>query len=618
MCGIAGIFSSAATRDTPSLEALAHRMSDALIHRGPDDHGLWTDAAHGLALAHRRLSILDLSPSGHQPMLSASGRYVVCYNGEIYNYRALRQQLTYPWRGSSDTEVLLAAIEAMGIERALAAINGMFAFALWDRQEATLTLARDRLGEKPLYYGWLNRDLVFSSELKSFAALPDWTPPEIDPESLHLLMRYSYVPAPRSIYKGIFKLPPATYITIKPGQAASTPRPYWSLHTLVQVETAKRFHGSDEEAIDLLDLQLKQTVGARMLSDVPLGAFLSGGIDSSLITALMQAQAQQPVKTFTIGFTEEAFNEAPYAKAVAHHLGTEHRELYVTPEEAAGIIPQLPTIYDEPFADASQIPTFLVSRFARGHVTVALSGDGGDELFGGYNRYRRGPALWNALSRVPHFLRQPAATGLGAFSPFLGKIGAASQEAFYDQLCATNPQAHYLMQQAPRQLNPHSPGDDLAYAEWMMREDAITYFPGDILTKVDRAAMAVSLETRTPFTDPELIALGWRLPLSMKIREGQGKWLLRQLLYRYVPTALVDRPKSGFAVPLGAWLRGALKPWASDLLSPAMLSAQGHFKPDAVHALWRRHQAGMGNWEKPLWNILMFQSWLNQSYKKVP
>ena len=633
MCGIAGIFLFKPTASADHLGTMAVRMSDALRSRGPDDDGVWVDAERGIAFSHRRLSIIDLSPEGHQPMVSASGRYVVTYNGEIYNYQQLRAQLDYPWRGQSDTEVLLAAVEAWGVEKALAAFNGMFAFALWDRQEETLTIARDRMGEKPLYYGWVGDQFVFASELKAFRDVPGW-PPEINRDALSLLMRYSYIPAPHSIYLGIHKLMPASYLTLRIGEKQAQAKPYWSFESMVEACSAHRISCTEDEAIGELDTRLRFAVSQRMMADVPLGAFLSGGVDSSTIVALMQAQSSRPVKTFTIGFTEQGFDEAPYARGVARHLRTEHTEIYISSHEAAEVIPLLPTIYDEPFADSSQIPTYLVSKFAQQHVTVALSGDGGDEIFGGYNRYIRGPALWNAISAVPFGVRAHAARMLLAahhalihkmmpegasrkarlarkLGNYYEKIGTRSAEEFYLKLCSIqdHPEKIVIAGHEPSLLQT-SKAIPLHYGEWMMMQDALTYFPGDILTKVDRAAMAVSLETRTPFTDPEVMGFAWQLPMQMKIHQGKGKWLLRQLLYRYVPQHLIDRPKAGFAVPIGAWLRGPLKLWAMELLAPDMLHQQGFFDAATVESMWNMHQSRQRDMELPLWNILMFQSWL--------
>lgn len=605
--------------------ALAGAMADALMTRGPDARGVWADAAEGIALAHRRLSILDLSAEGSQPMHSASARYVISFNGEIYNYGALKAQLAGPWRGTSDTEVLLAAFESWGIEKTLQKADGMFAIALWDRQQRQLTLARDRMGEKPLYYGQVVGSWAFASELKAFRALPGW-PPSICRDALHQYMRYGYIAAPHTIYKGIAKLLPGHFVTLRPGNPEAVPQAYWSLEQMVGQSAASRFAGTEQQAADRLEELLKKAVAERMVADVPLGAFLSGGIDSSSLVALMQAQSARPVKTFTIGFSEAGFDEAPYAKAVAGHLGTDHTEIYISPKETAAVIPKLPTIYDEPFADSSQIPTFLVSQFARQQVTVALSGDGGDEFFGGYNRHRIGPLLWQIFGWMPGQMK----AGLGQLQQWLGtegssrlarlnrkampyyeKLMASDSAAFYKLLCSAHhdPSA-LLMAGEEKPLPTYGAGLGLGYAEWMMLQDALTYFPNDILTKVDRAAMAVSLETRTPFTDPDVMAFAWQLPLTMKIRGGKGKWLLRQVLYRYVPEALIERPKAGFAVPIGEWLRGPLKPWAEALLEPQRLSREGYFQPEAVAQIWHMHQSRTRDMEHQLWSILMFQSWL--------
>ncbi|MFZ4125919.1 MAG: asparagine synthase (glutamine-hydrolyzing) [Rickettsiales bacterium] len=635
MCGIAGILIARDRVDAASLPSIAQRMGDALYTRGPDSGGIWSDGAQGIALAHRRLSIIDLSPEGHQPMVSVSGRYIISFNGEIYNYQELRARLSYAWRGHSDTEVLLAAFEIWGIERTLRECDGMFAIALWDTQEQRLTLARDRMGEKPLYYGFIDGAIVFASELKALKTLPHFSP-SINRDALHMFMGYSYIHAPHSIYQGIYKLPAANYVQLTRSDTHALPQAYWSLAEVVAYGTQHRLTLSDTDATEALDAQLRLCVKERMMSDVPLGAFLSGGIDSSTIAALMQAQSTRPIKTFTIGFAEQGFDEAPFAKAVAAHLGTEHHEIYVSPQQALEVIPRLATIYDEPFADSSQIPTHLVSHFARQHVTVALSGDGGDELLGGYNRYVRGPAIWNTITIVPQHLRVPLSRLLLALhSSFVSrlaprsasttsrlirklgnyyeKIGTRTPEEFYQKLCAINEHTDSLVIGGnPPDLLPKLGGLNLDYAEWMMLQDALTYFPGDIMTKVDRASMAVSLETRTPFTDPDLIALAWSMPMSMKIRGGKGKWLLRQVLNRYVPPALIERPKSGFSIPLAQWLRGPLKNWAEDLLAPETLTRQGYLNPRTVQQLWNAHQSGGRDMEHRLWNILMFQSWLAQ------
>jgi asparagine synthase (glutamine-hydrolysing) len=601
MCGIAGIFSFSQALNTAHIEG----MVDALVARGPDDRGVWLDAEQGIALGHRRLSIIDLSPLGHQPMFSASGRYVISYNGELYNYRELRAQLDYPWHSESDTEVLLAAIEQWGIEKALPKLNGMFAFAIWDKQEQTLSLARDRMGEKPLYYGWVGKQFVFASELKAFHNLPGW-PPAINREALYQLMQYSYIPAPHSIYKNISKLEPGFYLSIATGQQTLEPKAYWSYEAMVKENISKRVTYGEKEAADQLEAKLKYAVGQRMVADVGLGAFLSGGIDSSSIVALMQVQSTRPIETFTIGFEERGFDEAPYAKAVAEHLHTAHTELYVSSAKALDVIPKLSNIYDEPFADPSQIPTYLVSQLARQTVTVALSGDGGDELFGGYNRHFRGPGLWNILSAIPLPLRKIAAL-------YNDKLDAISAEDFYRKLASTNANPEKVIKGSIPPLPQGGNTLNHPFAEWMMLQDGLTYFPGDILTKVDRAAMSVGLETRTPFTDPALMAFAWQLPLDMKIRDGKGKWLLRQVLSRYVPEKLIERPKAGFAIPVGQWLRGPLRSWAEDLLSPETLRQQELLNADAVQKLWLEHQLHLRNNEKQLWTILMFQSWLSNA-----
>lgn len=608
-------------------------MALALQHRGPDDTDLWSEA--GIALAHRRLSIIDLSPQGRQPMRSADGRYVATYNGEIYNYEALRAALEKegrapPWRGHSDTEVLLAAISAWGFESTLERLTGMFALAVWDRAERTLLLARDRLGEKPLYYGWAGSAFAFASELKAFRACAGFEA-RVNREALALYARYAYVPAPWSIYEGIRKLPAGAFVAVSPRhleeRRVGAPARYWSLPDVVRKAKANPFTGSEAEAVDALQGVLGAAVAGQMVSDVPLGAFLSGGIDSSLVVALMQKASRQPVKTFTIGFHEAQYDEAGHAKAVAAHLGTAHTELTVAPREAMDVIPRLPGIYDEPFADSSQIPTFLVAQLARRHVTVSLSGDGGDELFGGYNRYS-----WaRRVERIPGALRSVAAGAIAALGPAawsailplrvaqpadklhkLGRIlGARDREALYEKLVS-------LWHENPVLGAPALPGiagrceavEGLAFEERMMYLDALTYLPDDILAKVDRAAMAVSLETRVPMLDHRVVEFAWRLPLGMKIADGKGKHLLRTLLARHVPRALFERPKMGFAVPLEDWLRGELREWAEALLDEKRLAREGYFDPAPVRRHWKEHLSGARNWQHPLWVVLMFGAWL--------
>jgi len=642
MCGIAGFWGYGVAPDAACLS----RMADALAHRGPDDSGVWVDAEAGIGLTHRRLSILDLSPAGHQPMASACGRYVIVFNGEIYNHLVLRAALVaQAWRGHSDTETLLTAIAAWGVEAVLARCVGMFAFALWDRHERSLTLARDRLGEKPLYYGCVNGTFLFASELKALRIWPGFAA-EIDRDALALYMRHNYVPAPWSIYRGIWKLPPGTFLRVNAGERApgqGEPLPYWSARAAAGTGLAHPFAGDEREAVDELERLLSQAIAGQRLADVPLGAFLSGGIDSSVVVALMQAQSRQPVKTFTIGFHESGYNEAEHAKAVAAHLGTDHTELYVTSRQAMDVIPLLPALYDEPFADSSQIPTFLISQLARRHVAVSLSGDGGDELFGGYNRYFWAMRFWLRLSRMPLPLRRGLACALVALPPAawnhlfrmagpllpsrlrhanpgdklhkLATLFAARQpEAIYQRLVShwDDPASVVLGAREPATALT-DPARWLAcddFAQCAMYLDLVSYLPDDILVKVDRAAMGVSLETRVPLLDHRLVEFAWRLPLDMKIREGQGKWLLRQVLYRHVPKHLIERPKMGFGVPIDVWLRGPLRDWAEVLLDESRLRREGYFDPEPIRRKWAEHLSGRRNWAYHLWDVLMFQAWL--------
>lgn len=648
MCGIAGFIDFSNSLTQAELTALAQCMADAAAHRGPDDRQAWADAAAGVALGFRRLSVLDLSPAGRQPMTSASGRYVIVYNGEVYNFASLRQELEadgVSFRGHSDTEVMLAAVERWGLPAAVKRFDGMFAFALWDRHERRLYLGRDRLGIKPLYYGWAGRVFLFGSELKCLRAHPAFRP-QINRNALALYLRHNYIPAPYSIYQGIHKLLPGTLLSLagETGPDAPAPQPYWSAMGMAEREAAAPFTGSEVEAVAELDTLLRQSVRLRMIADVPLGAFLSGGVDSSTIVALMQAQSSRPVQTFTIGFAEDDYDEARYAREVARHLGTAHTELVVTPEEALAVIPRLPAIYDEPFADASQVPTFLVAQLARRQVTVSLSGDGGDELFGGYNRYFWTRRIWKAVGWMPPVARRLLAGTLRGVSPerwqslvkTLGPLlpGEARQPLFADkvqklaEVIAVQRQEEMYLQlishwKQPEQVVPgaqepptpitggHAQPALLDFTRRMMYLDLMTYLPDDILVKVDRASMAVSLEARLPYLDDHrLVEFAWRLPLEMKVRNGQGKWILRQVLYRYVPPGLIERPKMGFAIPLDRWLRAPLREWAESLLDERRLQQEGYFNPRPIRRKWSEHLEGKRNWQYDLWDILMFQAWL--------
>jgi asparagine synthase (glutamine-hydrolysing) len=651
MCGIAGFIDPSKKSDTATLNAIVTRMSEGMLTRGPDDGGAWADAERGVALGHRRLSILDLSPEGHQPMTSADDRYVIVFNGEIYNFKILHAELAaagHKFRGHSDTEIMLAGFVQWGIEATLKRLVGMFAIALWDRREKTLTLTRDRLGEKPLYFGVHNGVLLFASQLKPIQAHPAFRG-EVNRDAVALLMRHCYIPAPYSIYKNIHKLQPGTYLTISAANPAEAlikaPTEYWSARAAAEAGTAEPFSGTDAEATQKLDALLRESVAQQMVADVPLGAFLSGGIDSSTIVALMQAQSSRPVKTFTIGFHEQGYNEAEHAKAVAKHLGTDHTELYVTSDEAMNVIPNLPDLYDEPFSDSSQIPTFLVSRLARKHVTVSLSGDAGDELFCGYPRYEAGMDLWRKLGWMPRFARRGIGTlvsltptrvldgALALQNPKLSKtVRTKSTRSKWKKvseiLSAPNGETLYLgllsHWQQPEELVLQSKEPPTAVTDagrWakvpeflqsMMFIDTISYLPDDILAKVDRAAMGVSLETRVPMLDHRLVEFAWQVPLHMKRRNGTSKWLLREVLYKYVPREMIERPKMGFGVPIDMWLRGKLRDWAEALLNENRLKREGYFNTAMVRQKWQEHLDGTADWHYWLWDVLMFQAWLER------
>ena len=634
MCGISGYLETAG-RDCDHRSRLA-AMSSPLRHRGPDDSGIWFDAEAGIGLAHRRLAILDLSPQGRQPMVSPQGRHVISYNGEVYNFLELGRELGslgHVFRGGSDTEVLLAAIEQWGIAQALSKFKGMFAFALWDRQERVLTLARDRIGEKPLYYAVTGGAFLFGSELKALRGHPAWRG-GIDPEALQALFRYTYIPAPHTIHPDVRKLEPGTFLQVhnREGCLRQSSHTYWSVVDAAIRGGRKRGSGSETEVSDELEKLLSGVLQRQMLADVPLGAFLSGGVDSSAIVALMQAQSSRKIKTFCIGFHEQRFNEAPYAKSVARHLGTEHTEFYLTEQDALDLVPELPAIYDEPFADSSQIPTCLLTRLARGSVTVALSGDGGDELFFGYDRYRMVQSFWQKLSLAPKPLRQALSALLRRQSRLLEAAPIRAVSAGGHRLTRF---AELFASETMHSLNEKMTGYD-SWAEdlvafdsparsdftrglWdrfpdgpmhMMLLDLLRYLPDDILVKVDRAAMASSLETRVPFLDHSLIEYLFRLPFGMKYRGGSTKHLLREVLYRHVPKELIERPKMGFGVPIEIWLRGPLRDWGESLLSERALSESGLLNPAPIRRKWLEHQSGQCNWRYRLWPVLMFQSWL--------
>jgi asparagine synthase (glutamine-hydrolysing) len=639
MCGFIGLLEHNC-RAPGQLIDTAALMADTIKHRGPDDSGLWSDESVGIALGFRRLAIIDLSSAGHQPMHSASGRYTIVFNGEIYNFKDLRRELEdlgHRFRGHSDTEVILTGIEQWGVQKAVERFVGMFAIALWNRNERKLVLIRDRLGIKPLYYGWVGQSFLCGSELKAICAYPNFTR-QVDRRVLSLYLRHSYVPTPYSIYQGIYKLPPGCILEVRMNDSTDSvkPLPYWSAKDVAADNMANRFHESDSSLINQLDELLREAIRIRMVADVPLGAFLSGGIDSSLVVALMQAQSNTPIKTFTIGFNEKQFNEAKYAKAVANHLCADHTELYVTASDARSVIPRLPEIFDEPFADASQIPTFLVSELTKRHVTVSLSGDGGDELFGGYPRFQKNAERWRLWGwchpKIRRFLGGLALVVAGKDplkeNRFLTRsmidrlrlearlISQESREAMYRNYISSifNPAEIIDCRNEPSYfLTDHTKWPPIPnFYEQMMYLDTVNYLPDDILTKVDRASMAVSLEARVPLLDHRVVEFAWRLPFSQKFRDGQGKWILRQVLDRYVPREIFNRPKMGFAVPVESWMRDSLRDWTESLLDERKMNDDGFFDARLIRSWWKSFLKGQTQWQPHLWGILMFQAWRNR------
>lgn len=653
MCGIAGMWNPETGSSVDAEQDILTAMLSTIEHRGPDDQGIFVDTMSGVSLGHRRLSIVDLSPLGHQPMSSGSDRYVMVYNGEVYNHDELRKELLLRdvvFRGHSDTEVMLAAFDEWGIEASLAKFNGMFALAVWDRQRQVLTLVRDRLGIKPLYFGRVGKRFAFASELKPFRKIPNYLK-SVDRNALALLMRHNYIPAPYSIQVGVFKLMPGQVLEIDASVAGGTlsdeellslPRPYWNMKERVEFGLSNVDSRGEQAVLETLHEKLLQAVKYRMVADVPLGAFLSGGVDSSTVVALMQAQASDSVKTFSIGFREAGYDEAVYAKKVAAHLGTQHTELYLSSKEAMSIIPQLPSMFDEPFSDSSQIPTYLVSKLARENVTVALSGDGGDESFAGYSRYFWGQRLWSRFARVPALARRMSSSVIDMSPEFWGRCLELSMRAMPKSWNVKNPAQkvrrlsellhHGNVHDLYRDLVSHwnAPTDIVIGSreyptaltdrdrwagvsnniEAMMATDLVSYLPDDILTKVDRASMAVSLEARVPLLDHNIVEYAWQIPFDLKLRDGEGKWILKQILRKYVPADLIDRPKMGFGIPVGDWMRGELRDWVDDLLSEDALRRQGYFHSAPIVRLWEQHRDGKGEHEYLLWDVLMFQAWL--------
>ncbi|MDC5850447.1 asparagine synthase (glutamine-hydrolyzing) [Vibrio europaeus] len=658
MCGIVG-YLSYQHENSDILFDNTTKMADALITRGPDSHGIWLEPELGLGLGHRRLAIQDLSEAGHQPMISNCGRFTIVFNGEIYNHNEIRSELETlnigytqtGWRGHSDTETLLAALSAWGIEKSLQKLVGMFAFALWDKQKKTLTLARDRIGEKPLYYGLVGHRLFLGSELKALMVHPSFNT-DIDSSSLSLLLRYNNIGFNQSILSGVKKLPPGTWLEVTESalrsQRLPVPSVYWSLAEVAQTGISNPFEGDEKDAVYSLDSLLKQSISGQMISDVQLGAFLSGGIDSTTIVSMLQSLSNTPVKTFTIGFNEAGYNEADHAREIANYLGTDHSELFVSEKDMLDSVARLPSLYSEPFADVSQIPTFLVSEMAAKEVRVSLSGDAGDELFGGYNRYFRATSIWKKLGWLPRPFRLALAGAITSLPPSQWNTVFKNLERLVpsgwrystpgdklhklaDMLAVRCPEDIYsalVSHWKPTELNvvrgvdcfttdltiqtDSIPVSAVTLEERMMFLDSITYLPDDILAKVDRAAMGVSLETRVPFLDHRVVEFAWTLPLSMKIRQGEGKWLVRQVLGKHVPIEMVERPKTGFSVPIDSWLRGPLKGWASELLDPTSMNQQGFFESSMIERKWREHLSGERNNAHQLWSVLMYQSWFQE------
>lgn len=641
MCGIVGFLSA----ENFGVDVIRN-MGNAIAHRGPDAAGYWSDSDKGIHFCHRRLSIIDLTESGAQPMVSTSGRYIISFNGEIYNFLSIKDQLEKDglvrwWKGHSDTEIITAAFDAWGIEKSLSLLVGMFAIAVWDTINLELILIRDRLGEKPLYFGWQGSCFMFASELKALHLHPEFKK-EICLEALGQYFKYSYVPSGTSIYKGIKKLKPGTYCKISLLNKEIQYYTYWDLKTQIKNDNLEK--NTIEHNIDALENLLKDAIGKQMISDVPLGAFLSGGVDSSVIVAMMQSQSSKPIRTFSMGFNEKSFDEAIYAKKVAQHLGTDHAEMYVSPEDAMNVIPMLSEMYDEPFSDSSQIPTYLVTKLAKANVTVALSGDAGDELFSGYNRYLMVNNVWGKISKVPKSIRKgigdfllsknverldsyyshiesfiPNKYKLSNFGDKMHKIAdrldVSSQSELYDGFISHWNSKDVLASSTQNGLYDLDSLKDMSFIEKMMYVDTKTYLPDDILVKVDRAAMANSLETRTPFLDHRVVEFAWNLPMNLKIKDGKGKWILREVLYRHVPKHLIERPKMGFGIPLDSWLRGPLREWAQDLLSDNSLDKHKLLNNRNIQEKLNEHLSGKKNWQHQLWDVLMFQEWYNKYHQ---